>query len=832
MTKAKICDKMKNMKTLREKIYILIVLTLAACAVAGAAFNFRTKSASAAVVGERVLPVKSMETDELSTPQNVFAYGETIAINENSTTLRVYVRGERLSLSAISFTDLGTLKMSKENEILVSDNGSIYKLTVNGNDVTDKTPLKNAATGENIGSDFDYNGKYVIANNATQIITYSIDGTVVTSLKSFKSKNKSPIAINADNAVFFVGEDSGLYKSDVENTINQKLRANTQINKMVADKDYVYYIERNDIYRISVNGGEPENITPTEETFELGKLITPTGICFKGDNLLVTDSALNAVQEFYVKDGKLVFTGFAVTKGKTAYNRIGAVKDVDRYLNKAAVLSDEKLTVITFDENFDGYNPQSFENLFTGKDKNVTCFALGKTVLAAAVADGTAEFVKLGSSGKSDSTVSVGFSAEEGIIKDITYQSGYFYVLTFNGTKYLTFKISETGFDKEKTASERTVETACVAADVFGNLVYGGSEFTKIATDLTGRVYGLKTDGELCYTDNGGESWHGSGLKNVTAFAMNFDKKEVFYATNEREFLYSVKTLDNFALSAVEIPDGYKLTGTSVSFDKEFLKVCKVKDGEKSVNAYSFNVYHDELSKKELVEFIDLAELEDEYLPIANANPSRGDLYFCAGRKGVVLISGQQLSWEDRKYEDCNKTVFVTTGVQAYYHPVITQKNIYSLIDEKTEEKITFKKNDALDVIKKITVLDKEFYLAKNNATYFYIPSDFTVDELAEDYKYADYKTEKVKKTVVYKNASLGRKIAELDENQTVRVLSEKNGVAEILFNVGDGWEKGYVKANAIINESQIAVRNILIVLALIACVCGSVSYFVLRKKA
>ena len=129
-------------------------------------------------------------------------------------------------------------------------------------------------------------------------------------------------------------------------------------------------------------------------------------------------------------------------------------------------------------------------------------------------------------------------------------------------------------------------------------------------------------------------------------------------------------------------------------------------------------------------------------------------------------------------------------------------------------------------------MLDKEFYLAKNNATYFYIPSDFTVDELAEDYKYADYKTEKVKKTVVYKNASLGRKIAELDENQTVRVLSEKNGVAEILFNVGDGWEKGYVKANAIINESQIAVRNILIVLALIACVCGSVTYFVLRKKA
>ena len=74
--------------------------------------------------------------------------------------------------------------------------------------------------------------------------------------------------------------------------------------------------------------------------------------------------------------------------------------------------------------------------------------------------------------------------------------------------------------------------------------------------------------------------------------------------------------------------------------------------------------------------------------------------------------------------------------------------------------------------------------------------------------------------------------ILELSNGQTVTVLNIDNDVAYVLVSDGNGGViNGYISVSAIKNDAGTAVRNILIVLSVAACVCGTAVYFVTRKK-
>ena len=207
-------------------------------------------------------------------------------------------------------------------------------------------------------------------------------------------------------------------------------------------------------------------------------------------------------------------------------------------------------------------------------------------------------------------------------------------------------------------------------------------------------------------------------------------------------------------------------------------------------------------------------------------------MVFLAGKRGVVLVNAKQLVWEERDYTNCDKSVFVTTGVHAYYLPLITKDNIYTLTGADGGS-VTLKKDDEIHAEKLLNVLGREFYYATDESgnVRFYIPAEFTVDELAKYFKYSEYLLEKVKATAVYSDAGLTGKIADLEKNAEIRLISEENGVCKIAFYDGENFVEGYVKSTAIINDATTAVRNILIVLAVITCVCGSATFFVLRRK-
>ena len=65
-----------------------------------------------------------------------------------------------------------------------------------------------------------------------------------------------------------------------------------------------------------------------------------------------------------------------------------------------------------------------------------------------------------------------------------------------------------------------------------------------------------------------------------------------------------------------------------------------------------------------------------------------------------------------------------------------------------------------------------------------------------------------------------------------MRVYSIKDGVAKIAYETAEGYVFGYIDAKKIKDEANLAVRNILISLAVITSVCGTATYFILRKKS
>lgn len=792
--------------------FSLACISILFLSVLGALLSFRTTVSAESGSSSRITPVSDIEVHSLTTPQNVFCYNDIIAINQNSASLLVFDGEKELDVSSLSFTDLSTIKMVNANYIYAADNGSIYRLTLSDSTVSNKEPLKNSTTTENIGSDFDYNGNYLIANNAQQIIIYTLNDTTATQINNFTSKNKSPIAINSDNSIFYLDTDSNLCKSNIDNTEIKIIRKNVAITKMIADTDYIYYIEGTEVFRISTNAvatDSPQNITITDSDFDLGKLVAPTGLCFKESNIFVTDTNLNAIQEFRVTADSVEFTGFAIAKDKTAYNRLGSIKDVDRYGDRVAVLSDKKITVMTVDDSFDGYDKSHFSNLFVGSA--VSYFALGKNSLLA-LDNETLVATTLNNGATNTITLSV-----SGNIKDIVYQSGCYYVAIYDGTTRF-FKILESDFSFSEYGDAVANAMTAMAVDVFGNIITLNG-YNKVATDLKGNIYALSTDNTLY--KKSGENMTATTLVEVSAFAMQFDKKDVYYANGNADYLFLTKTLDNVAISSLSLPDNYTVQGESVDISDDSVKIYKIKTDEKNVNVYSFT--YDE---NKSLSFVDFATQESEYYPIAIS----GGMVFLAGNGGVVMIDENQLTIETRAFESVDKDVYVTTGVHAYYLPVITKTNLYVIKKDNTE--VIFKKDDKIAVSKKITVADRTFYLATANSITFYVPAEFTVDELSKDYKYDEFVWGKVKKTTaVYAEESLSNQSYELAKDTSIKLISKNNGVYKIAYKVNGDWVEGYIKSSAIKDEAGTTVRNVLMVLATIACLCGSITYFLLRKK-
>ena len=119
-----------------------------------------------------------------------------------------------------------------------------------------------------------------------------------------------------------------------------------------------------------------------------------------------------------------------------------------------------------------------------------------------------------------------------------------------------------------------------------------------------------------------------------------------------------------------------------------------------------------------------------------------------------------------------------------------------------------------------------------NGKTYKgYVPVAFTVETLYEHFKWDDFQFETVSATTCYEDETLTSALFELTEDSQVKVISVKDGVAQIMVEI-DGTKKvAFIQESAIKTPETEIVKTVIIILAVLTSAFFTGLYFLLKKK-
>ena len=147
--------------------------------------------------------------------------------------------------------------------------------------------------------------------------------------------------------------------------------------------------------------------------------------------------------------------------------------------------------------------------------------------------------------------------------------------------------------------------------------------------------------------------------------------------------------------------------------------------------------------------------------------------------------------------------------------------------------KLLLDKKVEITPLNSYTIFDTDFYFAKiiveGNEINCFIPVNFTVEILSEDKEFSNFVIKSINATALYSDKEMTDKILDLPKSQ-VRIYEDDGTVAKITYLNGEQWIEGYISSKSIIDTSKNAVRNVLIVLAVITSLCGTASFFLLKK--
>ena len=864
MTKSFLCAKISIMKNFCvRKIKIASIFVLAVLLFLCSAFfalPANRVSAENEYSADYFLPSTQLEYTSLIAPSDAVCHDGTTAIMTTNSLL-VHKNGQFITVNGTTFTEVEKYS----DYLLLSSESRLYKIDLA--QLSPSTPFvfdnDNMLSNEAI-SYFNTNGNYLVTSYATYLRVFSINDTGITKLldKDIIAE-KSDVAINSENKMFFV-TNSGIsmmdLNGDIENKDSFKVLSSAKPKKMIADSNYLYYIsESNSICRLDISQNEPipETFTIYDENsaFDLGKLQNPVNITFKDNKtLLITDG--DTIQEFNIDNQTktLTFTGFAIARNKSAYNRVSNTSvEIETLGNTVAVLDGKWLKV------FENNTAPLYARVNFTKSTDAICvngekpdaFALGQNSVLLSyshnLVSGNLRFMKFGEQ-PSDPIKPFG----ENSIRDITYQCGYYYALVYDGTCSSIYRASEEDLVFEKMASVTGELFLHLAVDVYENFYIATANkinvlnkqtnyqielvsdsltsVKKLQTDLSGALFVLDQN-SIYYNTNSGliKLDINAPSNDIKSFAFDYISDSVFFLYNNHEFIGKSSNLPNISFDDLLVPNSFITTGESA--DIETLKVYTAKEG-----ANVFTVKKNDSS----FDYVSVDKCTDKYLYICSIEHTTNyrtlSMHVLAGQNNLVLIHSSQV--EDVTEQTLNKTtapekVYTTTSVNGYYLPLITPNGDYSLT---TDSEVSLAKHAQLSPIATITFLDREFYYASfvvNGKTHFgYIPKSFTVETRAEDLKWAEYSVEKVYETSLYSNEEMTEKIAYLKEDTSVKIINryEQFSYVAVLDKNGE-WTFGYISNDSIKNPASIAVRNTLIVLLVSACLFGTAIYFIKRKK-
>ncbi len=856
MTKVFKCGKIRFMKTqkiFKTKYLLILFLSLALAVSALGLISVNKAKASTTISQELVLPKSSLEYQALLNPVDAYSDQDITAVLQEGK-LIMYHNGEYQIITDAILEQAKQIKKLNDQKLLLSS-GTITREV----DISTKTistfNLNNLPVGSTF---FDFNQKYLVTTAGTTAKAYTFDGSALSDDKIVNIATDSPIAINENDEVFFI-KDNRLKKHKI-NTAEEIALADVIPSKIIANNDYVFYLLGNEVYKLSVNGGQPQLLISPSSQFDLGKIVNPQSISFKGDNLLITGD--NAVQEFKVTaDGKLEFTGFAIAKGKTAFNRVNSViqasgnkLEIEREKNTLAVLDNSSLTVIDVKGQFDSYNKENFThysnnalsyiNSETQESVKPDTFALGEGSALMLYNQNTSAS-KLSLLDFNTGAKATEFNIINGnVIRDICYQSGKYYALLDLGDNQArVYQSDGVSFSNTPIASLNFYADV-IEVDVFGNIyLYGNSQAYKIdvkdssakialpnlsgvkklESDLAGNIFALTNNAVYYLNQNQWEEYQFTATAELRSFAMDYDKKDVYLVYDKEELVFKTANLPNVAIDDIEIPTSFITTAQNAT------------DNFKAYSAKAnANVYSVTKADNGNFNFDKLITENADYAFVTEINKNGLKLFALAGQNDLVLINADEVDDKSPQKitDNLPENAFITTSVSGYYLPIITANGDYALTDTDT---VRLKKEQSIKPLHLITFLNKDYYFAEfkvDQTTYTgYVPVDYTIAVLSQDFKWDNYTVEKVAKTTVYSEKELTTSITELENDTSVRVISVDDGVAYIAFSTQSGYVTGYIDASSILAPQSTAIRNILIIIAVMASVCGTTTFFILRKK-
>ncbi len=832
------------MKTFNLKKKLLIALPLLALIFFGSSALTYTHNVNADSLFNKQLvsPASQAEYYALSSPIDAYVDDSVTAVVQGGTTQSLLLYNEQNGFNEVSGIALKQVKRLDVNSLVYSDNAKIYKVDLTTGQKSDYNDVNGTILTANF---FDLNANFFTTSFSSKVLVYSLSNGLVGQEYKYSqfttAEAETPVAINANDEVFYIVNESSTYKIRkhclADDSMLNLVSTSSAPTSMIANEHYVYYIVSNELHRVSISSGTDVILTTGENNrFDLGNLnasTSPANVSFKGDNILATFSSGNSVQEFQIQGNTPVFTGFAIAKGKTAFNRIASsVKQIERYGDNIMVVDNNKITVANVGNNFNFYDSALYSNYFLTDLENPSKAALGKSEILLGYATNELKYLN-----------KQGSFALTGSLKDITYQSGYFYAVTDDGLASRVFKAKEGSLEFTQTLLLNSIHAEELTVDVFGNCyVYdsnniylndsatpycAGNGLDSFTTDLCGNLFAIKDSSFLYYNTQSG-AWVEifTETSDIAAFAMNFDKKEVYYVFSGEEYVYKTISLDNAAINSIIVPTEYVLSGNNADFSQ--FKLYTVDNA----NVYSVT------ADREFT-FNGLNQIENEYVYVCSAfvdtvNGSH-EYYALASKAGISLVNATDATQKTVQYVSCDYNAFIATGVNVYYIPILTKTNDY-VLSANNQTIRAGSKGLEFTPTAKFTCLDLDFYFATieiDGVSYTgYIPVSFTVEILSADYIAHSFTVEKVKDTDIFADEALTVKLACLTKGQEVKVVEIKNGVAQIYYQTQSGYVTAYMNARYIDDAPGTAVRNVLIVLAVITCICGSVTYFLLRKKS
>ncbi len=828
---------MKSKKRLIKFKTLLITTCLIFLSAGALCFNLNKTAYALTATAERVLPISTMESYALNKPDGVYADDDVLAIiQENCTSLLIYQNNSYKLLSSADkdFRSLKQVKRFSDDELIVSDNGPIYSVNLNTYAVNSLYFDKEIS-----GTSFDFNGRYLVTAYSGNAFFYEVSNGKVISMPfpSLTDVTDTTIAVN-DTSVFYVSNHK-LYSRDFADFETVKEIYSVSPSKIIASNEYLFYVLDGNIYKLSLDGSINVKLSFPKSDYDLGSVNSTTDISLYNGNLLVTNMLSstdgsgqmvnsNSIQEFKLDGNNLVFTGFAIAKGKTAYNRIVNAKSVEKFGNTTAVLEDYKISLI--DTKNVNLSQETFKNFCLGSAPDYFAFA-GKTILGANV-DGSGFVIDV------DSGKQTSISFEKNIV-DLCFKCGYYYALAVENSKSIVFKLNDTTGEIVET-KEYDYAFQLMEVDVFGNYYlatdkhiykddgvnvnYFSDSYSakKMMTDLSGKLFLGNGTGIFTFSSPSVPDVIKLDVGKIKDFCINIDNATAYFIIDGEEYLYKSTELGNVAISSIVLPQDFSLSRENAT--ESDVKIHSIKERHNL-----FNVVLTDSG----VEYVELGNNNNEYLFIREIQVTNTySITILANHDGLFVAGSTSLNNVDLTFNTAPSVAYTTTTVHAYYLPLITMDMEYSLLSGA--DRYLLPKHAKIKPISSLTVFGMDFYFAEigqdQNTNTAFIPINFTVEVLAEDREFDKFTIETIKSTVVYADKEMTTALTSLPKTQ-IRLYERENSVCKIRY-LNDGvWVEGYVASSQIMNTAKDAVRNILVLLAVVTSLCGTTSFFILRKR-